>query len=465
MQQQPQIAEYEYSENKQSLQERHEIIETLAAFATAHGGAVFVGISPEGKRVGIKLGAGTIESLVNDIKQNTQPPLFPSLEIEGAEDNAILTISIEESPLKPVWAYGRPFKRVGRTNQRLSPEETQRLTEQTRGRSWDGLPCPSLDINDVDKSIFDSFLNRAGQPSSDNFHDVLQNLGLFPSSSVTTEDLIDGDLAISNAAILLFTKNPQVCFPEAQVKCARFDGFSSTKFLDQQTINGNVISQIEHALAFVARNTRQSIVITGQATREEVPEYPVTAVREAIANAICHRDYTCSGTVQIRIYDDRLEIWNPGELPPGLTIDDLYREHPSRPRNPRLAAALYRARVIEQWGTGTLRIVEACEMQGMPRPEFSSETGTFKVRFQGVAERLFLNLTGLSENQRRAVAHIQEHGHISTQEYAHLVRVGERTARRHLSEMVTQEILLFHEAGPKSHYTLHPSHLVTSLSK
>src|SRR5690606_34999831 len=134
-----------------------QINETLAAFATAQGGVVFVGISPEGNRVGVELGAGTLESLANDIKQNTHPPLFPSIDVEGPENNAVVTISIEESPLKPVWAYGRPLKRVGRSNQRLSPEETQRLTEQTRGRSWDALPCSGFEVDDVDKRLLISF--------------------------------------------------------------------------------------------------------------------------------------------------------------------------------------------------------------------------------------------------------------------------------------------------------------------
>src|SRR5439155_392078 len=104
---------------------------------------------------------------------------------------------------------------------------------------------------------------------------------------------------------------------------------TSVEFLDEQTLDGNVLMQIERALVFVARNTTQRIRITGRAERETVSEYPIPAIREAVTNAICHRDYASPGTVQIRIYNDRLEVWNPGELPPDVTVEGLYREHPS----------------------------------------------------------------------------------------------------------------------------------------
>src|SRR5438128_1896652 len=98
--------------------------------------------------------------------------------------------------------------------------------------------------------------------------------------------------------------------------------------------------------------------------------YPTNTVREALINAICHRNYTDTPMVQVRISDDRLEVWNPGTLPPGLSVEQLYREHPSMPRNPLVAGAFHRARLIGRWGTGTLRIIEECERRGLPRPDF-----------------------------------------------------------------------------------------------
>src|SRR5438477_307164 len=123
--------EYENVEYKQSLSETRAIVETVAAFATAQGGTVQIGQAPDGRRVGVQLGHNTLENLANDIKNNTRPPQFPSITVEGEEQSAVITVRVEESPVKPVWAYHTPWKRVGRTNQRLTPEEATRLMEAT----------------------------------------------------------------------------------------------------------------------------------------------------------------------------------------------------------------------------------------------------------------------------------------------------------------------------------------------
>jgi ATP-dependent DNA helicase RecG len=184
-------------------------------------------------------------------------------------------------------------------------------------------------------------------------------------------------------------------------------------------------------------------LITGrQPEREIIPEYPEDAVREAVVNAICHRDYSAVGTVQVRIYEDRLEVWNPGFLPPELTIEALYREHPSLPRNPLLADALYRARVIEQWGTGTLRIVRACRERLMPEPEFSAEMGVFITRFR--KRHLSVQTPRRAEVQKRqrdTIAYVRSHGQISAKEYAGLFGLSSRQARRDLETLADEGVL------------------------
>jgi len=427
------LDEYENSENKQSLNEWREVVISAAAFATAKGGTVRIGISPSTQeKKGIQIGNTTLEQLANNIKTNTEPPQFPSIKIEklGEGDIAVISVHVEESPIKPVWAFGSPYKRVGRTNQRLSPDETKRLMELTTGRTWDALPRAGFRVSDIDRSLVHAFLRRAEQEPAAAPENVLESLALL------TDDLP------SNAAALLFAPNPQRFFPEAQVKCARFLGTTSVDFLDQQTIDGDVLTQLETALAFVTRNTQQAIQITGKAERDIVAEYPLEAVREALANAICHRDYTASGTVQVRIYSDRMEVWNPGQLPSRLTVEDLYRDHPSYPRNPNIAKAFYRARVIEQWGTGTLRIVQACETRDMVRPAFISEMGMFKVRFEKPPVLVFFaQSTDPNERQRQAIAYVQNNGQITTIQYQALFAISERQARRDLKRLVDAGIL------------------------
>jgi len=260
---------------------------------------------------------------------------------------------------------------------------------------------------------------------------------------------------LCNSAALLFARNPQQFIVESQVKCARFLGTTSVEFLDERTLDGNVFFQLEEAVAFVTRNTRQAIVITGRPEREVVPEYPSEAVREAIINAICHRDYAMTGTVQVRVYDDRLEVWNPGTLPPGITIEQLYREHASHPRNPNLAAALHRARLIEHWGTGTVRIVQACEARGMPRPEFIAEGLSFIVRFTKMLEEVSIpSEIMLNDRQKNALEYIRVHGSISTAIYQELMGVRKRQAVRDLNDLISRGLTVRIGSGPHIRYII-----------
>jgi ATP-dependent DNA helicase RecG len=195
--------------------------------------------------------------------------------------------------------------------------------------------------------------------------------------------LLSAEGKLCHAAALLFAKNLPALLPGAQLKCARFAGTTSVEFIDESTFDGTVLSQLDNAQKFIARNIRQAIRIAGKLERDIIPEYPVDAVREALVNAMCHRDYATVGTIQVRIYDDRLEVWNPGKLPPDLTIAELYQAHASHPHNPRLAQIFYRARLIEQWGSGTLRMMRFCKKAGAS-VTFSVESGFFIVRFAPV---------------------------------------------------------------------------------
>ena len=427
-------------EDKQSLNEWRQVVESLAAFATSKGGVVRIGIGPKGEQFGIRIGKGTLEDLSNKIKQNTDPPQYPSITVEGSEESAIIVIRIEESPIKPVWAFGRPLKRVGRTNQHLSREGAQQMVEATTGRTWDALPSESFPLKEASKEYVRDFQKKVGQTQVP-VQTLLKNLSLMTN---------DGKPC--NGAVLLFGRNPQQSFPEAQVKCARFAGTSSVRFLDEMTIEGNLLNQLENALKFVARNTQREIRITGRPEREIIPEYPEAAIREAVTNAICHRDYAAVGTIQIRIYDDRLEVWNPGTLSPSLTIESLYREHPSLPRNPKIALAFYRARLIEHWGTGTLRMAEACDRLGV-KLEFLSESGFFMVRLVKPEIRISPPIEQkLNERQRKGLEYAKKNGKITTGEYKCLCNISERQAFDDLKSLLEIGLLIRTGSGRATSY-------------
>ncbi len=185
--------------------------------------------------------------------------IFPSIEIEGEESNALVTISIEESPVKPVFAFGRAYKRVGRANVVLSREEMLRLSDATRGSSWDALPCPGLRLEHLSRAAIEAYLKRAKQDIATPTETVLDTLRLRAGDT------------LFNAAALLFATEPYRWLDCTKVQCARFLGTEPIYFLDEQTYYDNVIAQIDAAEDFVARNTRSAIVITWRNHTRDIP--------------------------------------------------------------------------------------------------------------------------------------------------------------------------------------------------
>ncbi len=181
--------------------------------------------------------------------------------------------------------------------------------------------------------------------------------------------------------------------------------------------------------------------ISGKPERDVLWEYPLSAVREVVINLLCHRDYTSPAHSQIRLYDDRLELWNTGALPAGLTAEMLLDEHDSIPRNRNIADAFFAAGLIERWGSRTTRMATALKEAGMPIPEFRSDNGRFRLIFyrQHLSEE-YLKDMGLSDRQLLAIKNAQEHGMITNSEYQGIAEISKRTATRDLNEIKSKGI-------------------------
>lgn len=427
--------EGETVELKESLGEWKEIVETCAAFANARGGRIFVGVSQDGKVRGVQAGKGTLEDLVNKIGQNTSPRIVPSMSTHLENGKTILLVEVAESATKPVYAFERPFRRSGRSNQRLSPGEAAQLYLDSRGVTWDETLIPEATMQDIASERVKDFLHRSRHERRWNIdpesppQKVLAQLGLLHDRKLTA------------AGLLLFGKDPQRCMAQAMLRCARFKGDDTVQFLDMKVIEGTILDQVEEAMAFVKRHISMSAQIK-DLEREERWEYPLNAIREAITNAICHRDYADAGNVQVRIFDHGLEVWNPGALPPGLTVDDLRRNHESKPRNKLIARAFFLIRYIEQFGTGTGRMIEECRKTGVPEPVFESRPGGFRISFQKSVS-LEERLAGikLNERQRKGVQYVEEHGQITRKEYEKVTKTPPATAKRDLSELMKVGVL------------------------
>lgn len=441
-------AESETVEWKKSLGEWKEIVEACAAFASAGGGCLWIGIAPEGHPVGVQVGKGSIEDLANKIAQNTSPRQTPAISTVVHDHKTLIVVAVAESPTKPVYAFDRPYRRSGCTNQRLSTEEAMHLFMGSRAITWDHTPLNDASMEDIDPAVVRRFLTvakteRQWDVSTDTpAEHVLRQLGLIRDSKLTV------------AAILLFGRNPQRLMTQAMLRCARFKGTDEVHFLDMKVIQGNIIEQVEEAMAFVRRNTRMAVEIKGL-QREENWEYPLDALREAIVNAVCHRDYASSANVQVRIFDDRLEVWNPGGLPEGMTVNDLRGVHESKPRNRLIANAFFLIKYVEQFGTGTGRIITDCLNHGLPEPEFESRPDRFRAVFtpKPLAEQAGIPVE-FNERQRKAMEYVRAHGRITRKEYERLSGQPPHTAKRDLGALVEKGVLFRCGAGRSYWYTL-----------
>ena len=201
-----------------------------------------------------------------------------------------------------------------------------------------------------------------------------------------------------------------------------------------------------------------AFVISGKPQRDVIWEYPLDAVREGIVNAICHRDYRANITIQVRLYDDQLEIWNPGGLMPPLTPKDLFRKHDSIPRNRLLAQCMFYCGLIESWGTGTNRIVNELLLAGLKAPEFNVESGgRFRLIFHSktLSPKSVVQLPGLNEKQLQAIEVVRTKGSITNRQYQTHFSVSSRTATYDLHGLVHQKILIKHGiTGRSVYYTL-----------
>lgn len=253
------------------------------------------------------------------------------------------------------------------------------LLERAHGRHrWENRPALGIDINDLDleevRRTAAMAIANGRLPATTPIHDatdLLDRFGLHAGGSLL------------NAAVVLFGRKLLPDYPQCQLRLARFRGTTKNEFADQRQFNGHALALLEEATAFLERNLPVAGRIEpGVLERQDRPLFPPLALREALVNAFCHRDYAqAGGAISVAIYDDRLEVWSTGKLPFGLRVEDLARDHRSLPRNPLIAEVFYRRGLIERWGRGTQTIIELCMQAGHPAPEFMEAAGDVGVRF------------------------------------------------------------------------------------
>jgi len=338
----------------------------LVGFANTAGGKILLGVSDDGTVKGIA-DTNPLRARIQDIARNCDPPVKILLQRIGE----VIVVTVRESESKPVQCSDGYFWRQGAVTQKLSRDEIRDLFRSEGAIRFDTSVCPKFRYpQDFDREKYNAWLRLSGITGRPSTEDVLVNIEAAERSGAK--------LLFRNAGVLFFAKNVRHFFNQAYVTCLLAKGTDKVHILDRKDFAGGIVADIEDSLRFIERNTRTAYRIEGL-RREDVPEYPMKALREAITNAVIHRDWFMEGAnVFVEIYTDRIEISSPGGLPKGMKFSDLGRK--SIRRNALLANMLHRITFIEKAGTGIKRMRDEARAQHCPAPVFE-ENGFFTAIF------------------------------------------------------------------------------------
>lgn len=424
----------EFKENARSL---GHIIKTVVALANTAGGALVIGVRDRTKEVvGVKDALAEEERLASAVADSIRPQLLVDVQLQSWRDREVLILTVPHSigphHVRTEGPEQGVYVRLGSTNRRAGPEVIAEIRRLARNVAFDEQPCPEVNSEAIDFRAASELFSELGRPVSEA---KLHNLGLMVRHC--------GRDVPSMGAVLLFGKTRSRLFPDAVLRCARFAGRDRARFLDHAEIDEYLPGAVEHAIRFIERHTIQGIEI-GRLRHRDTPEYLPAVLREAVTNAVVHADYSTRGSpTQIAVFDDRIEITNPGPLPFGLTLEAAV-SGVSKLRNRVIGRVFRELGLIEQWGTGIGRMLAECEQNGV-RPPTIEEIGAF-FRVTLYSARLARAVT--PEWQRRLVAHLQERGDVTTRDAAEIWRISARTARTRLLALVNRGVIAEIGTGP-----------------
>jgi ATP-dependent DNA helicase RecG len=356
--------------------------QTVCALLNGTGGFVLFGVNDRGEVVGQEVVARTVEEITQALRR-IEPPSFPDIETVPLESGrSVIALRVSKGGSGPYTYDGRPYVRQGPTTSVMPRERYEQLliermhaTRRWENQAAEGLTIDDLDYQEVILTVGEAIRRqRLEDPGTRDAAELLLGLGLIREGQIL------------NAAVVLFGRSDRLLpnYPQCLLRMARFRGPDKTEFADNRQQVGNAFSLLKRAQSFLIDHLPVAgRIVPGVIERVDEPLYPSEALREALANAFCHRDYSIpGGAVSVAIYDDRLEITSTGRLPFDMTADDLTRPHASRPWNPLVAQTFYRRGIIESWGRGTLKMAELTERAGLVPPEFEATGAEVLVRFR-----------------------------------------------------------------------------------
>lgn len=423
---------------------RDEYLKWICGFANAQGGAIYIGKNDAGKVVGIHNSKKLLENLPNKIRDTMGIVCDVNLKTNGALE--FIEIIVKPYAV-PVSYRGRYYYRTGSTKMELTGNALNEFLLKKAGKTWDDVVEEKATIKDIDANSVQGFINDA------NVSGRLPNVSGLSTIEVLEKLRVAQNGELKRAAIILFGKDPNQFYPNVKIKIGRFSG-TDEDLTFQEIEEGNLIQLLFNVPQQLNNKFLTKRIDFKGLQRIEIGDYPVAAVREMILNALVHKNYMGS-TIQLRVYDNKLSIWNEGNLPEGINSEALKKVHNSRPRNPIIADVCFKAGYIDAWGRGTLKIFKSCEEAALPEPEIKPfDGGVLVTLFKDKFSVEQLKQLGLSDRQLKAVEFIKQNGKVTNSQYQKLLNVSDRTALRDLDNLVSKEILIKKGQKKSTHYVL-----------
>lgn len=425
---------------------KDEYLQWVSGFANANGGSIYIGKNDFGKVIGLPNYKKLMDDLPNKIKNGLG--IVCEINLNDEQGNYFIEI-IVESFSEPISYRGKFYLRSGSTNQLLNGTSLKEFLMKTLNIVWDETIVPNITIEDIDLEAIQYFKQKAI---------VAGRLPLLDENTsaeliLKKLDLINGNGAFTRACLILFGKNPKSVDITAYLKIGRF-GDSNTELLAQDVVECSAINMADKAIEILDKKYIIRDISYDGLQRVEKSIYPFKAIREVLFNSIIHRTYD-STPINIRIYDDRIRIWNIGELPKQLTIEDLKTEHDSIPRNKLMANTFYKAGLIETWGRGTITIIEECKKHGLLEPLIEEKQGGIAITiFSDIYNEKFLSKLNLNERQKKAIQYIKKNKTITSGVYQDIYEVSKATARRDILELVELKIIKAKGEGKLTEYLI-----------